>query len=153
MKDINVQVQALPLGKVLEYQRIVSDLLGTEVTLDESIQMLTQGASNLTTAPAKPKVVREKKTVAKKSTSSVLGKSIDWSSFDWYRFLDGETHIVTAQEIRDFFGWGKTVNSQEIINKFRSRLGICAMANGLKLKSTKIKSGPLAGRAIEFYMY
>jgi len=44
MKDINVQVQALPLGKVLEYQRIVSDLLGTEVTLDESIQMLTQGA-------------------------------------------------------------------------------------------------------------
>ena len=153
MKDINVQVQALPLGKVLEYQRIVSDLLGTEVTLDESIQMLTQGVSNIATAPAKPKVVKEKKTVAKKSTSSVLDKSIDWSGFDWYRFLDGETHIVTAQEIRDFFGWGKTVNTQEIIDRFRKRLGICAMANGLKLKSSKVKSGSLAGRAIEFYLY
>lgn len=145
----SIQSMALEIAKVANK---VSNVLNMPVTVDQVVQIsqILNGEKSVGTVATK---TATKLSPKKKETKSVANKPLDWSGFDWECFFDGEIHTVTAQEIRDFFGWGHTVKSSLVLNKFQRRIGICAMANKLKLRSHIVKTGKMAGKAIEVQLY
>jgi len=162
MGSSNVQFQSRTLDKINVIQRVMEGILNRPVTADEVVLSLIDSFS-VTPKTVKKVVEPTKKTLkatiemdklpVKKKSNSVALKPINWSGFNWERFFDGEVHVVTSQEIREFLGWGKSVKNSLVLNKFQRRIGICAMANKLKLRSHVVKTGPMAGKAIEVQLY
>ena len=145
----SIQSMALEIAKVANK---VSNVLNIPVTVDQVVQIsqILNGEKSVGLVTTKEVT---KLSPNKKETKSIATKPISWEGFDFDRFLDGEIHVVSAQEIRDFFGWGKTVKTSIVLSRFSSRLGVHAMRNGVKLRQKRIRTGALAGIATEYQMY
>ena len=125
MGSSNVQFQSTTLEKIHVIQRVMEAILGRPVTADEVITGLIDGLS------ATPEVMK----VPVKRAVPVKFQRLSWSKFDFSRFLDGEVHIVSAQEIRESLGLDKRVKSSLVLAKFCGRLSLYALKNGKKLRS------------------
>lgn len=152
MTDVNVQVQALPLGKVLEYQQIVSNLLGTPVTLEESIQMLTKVTKSA--APVVKTSKRVKKTkqhdlpTSAKSLFTVPNKYVQWS--DWINWNSiAATGDVYTFKIGEDIPRIEGVALSNIINRLAQAAYKAGKSRGCKVHFKRVG---YRGVSIQFYL-
>lgn len=146
----SIQSMALEIAKVANK---VSNVLNMPVTVDQVVQIsqILNGEKSVGTVATKTSSKLDLK--KKVDSKSIASQKLSWLGFDFDRFLDGEVHVVTAQEIREFFGWGNTVKTSVVLSRFSSRLGVHAMRNGVKLRQKRIRTGSLAGVATEYQLY
>lgn len=155
----NFDPKKLTLSEITKIQERVSKMFSIQTTLDQTVSFIKNNPDLVpailgTSTKSETKTTKAPVLVKKQKPSKSMAKQpLNWKGFDFDRFLDGEVHIVTAQEIRDFFGWGKTVKTSVVLTRFGARLGVQAMKNGVKLRQKRIRTGPLADIAGEYQMY